>query len=118
MLAGMVSQHGIDTIDAILDWWIGAKHADAGVVTIRMTAEEVLQDLPVSAVGRCLAPLASGVTVDLDIQYRGLKLPQHLFDRLHACIRWGIKNLRRGGPLPGPAEKFITGIPRIGICQD
>src|SRR5579862_1892820 len=41
MLAGLVAQHGVYAINAILDGWISLGHILAGVVAITIAAEEV-----------------------------------------------------------------------------
>jgi hypothetical protein len=38
MLANIVSQHGIHAVDTILDGRIGAGHAEADVIAVRVTA--------------------------------------------------------------------------------
>jgi len=74
MLPSVVSEQGVDAVDAILDRWIGARHPEAGPVAIRVLAKEFLYDLPVGARRRSPALLAGGVAVDGYIEQRRFEL--------------------------------------------
>ena len=80
---GMVSQHGIHTVDAVFDRRIGTRaHGIARLTTIRITAKEVPRDLPVGARGRGLTLLTGGVTIHVNVQQRWFILPQHFLKGL------------------------------------
>ena len=49
MLASVVSQPGVHTVDAILHRWIGAGHPEGDIKPIAVAAEEVFDDLPIGA---------------------------------------------------------------------
>src|SRR5436309_1890771 len=70
ILAGVISQLGIDAIDSILHRRIGAALPESGLKPVGVAAKEVLHDLPVGTRGRRPALLARSVAIDMHSQRR------------------------------------------------
>src|SRR5437762_2637418 len=101
MLPGVVSEQGVEAVDAILDRWIGGRHAKAGPVAIRVPAKEFLYDLPVSARRRRPALFAGGVAVDVHIEKRRFELRGESIGVIAGGFRQRLaEGLSRSGPLP------------------
>src|SRR5260370_8741690 len=83
MLASMISQQGIHTVDAILHRRIGAGYPEGDIKQVAVAGEEVFDDLPVGARGRGSALLGRGVPIDIYFQWQSspplLRATQELF---------------------------------------
>src|SRR5579871_6219774 len=121
VLTRKIAQHGIDAVDPILHRRVSARHLKSSMVAVGVPAEEISNDLPVSARGRAFGLSTRRIAIDIYDQRRRLKPTLQLvkiFLSLLAGVCGCNGQLRTAGPFEGPREEFIAGLQGIRIGQD